>query len=285
MSEFVEKDIPYVFIGGTALLRSAHVKDIICMLRASDNPKDELAWIRFLKCWPRIGDRTAANTVDELIKTKTHKEAITVLEKLYKWKKEIPDSIKNTTKNLNNPSKAIKEVRRFLEPLLSEKYDNWSARIRDLELFEKLAKKFTSVNEFIETYTLDPVYNKEISRKDKDDVVTLITIHSAKGTEAPVCYLPTALPGVYPHIRSLGNDDSIEEERRILYVGMTRAIDELIITRGERSGYNVFHGASALGDEENTNYFLSEIPEVLVDYHHKGLDENPGFLQDLKDIY
>jgi len=282
---FVEKEIPYVFIGGTALLRSAHVKDIISMLRAAENPKDELAWIRFLKCWPRIGDRTAANTVDALIRTNNYKNAIVELEKLFAWKPEIPDSVKDITDNLMNPFKAIQQARKHLEPLLSEKYDHWSARVRDLELFEKLAQKFTSVTEFIETYTLDPVYNKEIGPKENDDVVTLITIHSAKGTESPVCYIPTALPGVFPHIRSLGNEDSVEEERRILYVGMTRAIDELIITRGEGSGYNVYYGASALGDESNTKYFLNDIPEGLVDYQVDKTDDNPGFLDDLKDMF
>lgn len=282
---FVEMEIPYIFIGGTALLRSAHVKDIICMLRAAENPRDELAWVRFLKCWPRIGDRTAANAVDILIKTENNSDAFVELSKLFDWRPEIPESVKKVYQRLNKPSLAIKEARKFLDPILSEKYDRWSARIQDLDLLERLAKRFTSISEFIETYTLDPVYNKEVNPKENNDLVTIITIHSAKGTESAVCYLPCAMPGVYPHIRSLGNDDDVEEERRVLYVGMTRAIDELIITRGERTGYNVFHGASALGDEDNTKYFLNEIPENLVEYNYENDDDSPGFLQDLQDIF
>ena len=130
---------------------------------------------------------------------------------------------------------------------------------------------------FIEIYTLDPITSTLVTGLENQDVVTLITVHSAKGTESPVCYVIRAEPGMYPHFRSIGDEDDEEEERRILYVAMTRAKDELILTRSEsRSNY------AASYEDATEAYFLSSIPDMLVEEYYPyafHFDEDGGLDQ------
>lgn len=136
---------------------------------------------------------------------------------------------------------------------------DWDKRKTDFTLVEKLAENHESISGFIEEYILNPVHHSMILKGGKEDHVTLITIHSAKGTECKVCYVVNVSPGSYPSHYSIGNPDAIEEERRVLYVALTRAQDELIITR---QIYNTW----ALNDSNESmtsNYFLGGVPEKL----------------------
>lgn len=147
-------------------------------------------------------------------------------------------------------------------------------RKKDFDLLVRLAERYRSLMRFIETYTLDPITSTVASRLENQDVVTLITVHSAKGTEAPVCYVIRVEPGMYPHIRSLGAEDDEEEERRILYVAMTRAKNELILTRSEGPG------SYSYGDAAEA-YFLSDVPDKLVEerwQYEMYVGENDDFL-------
>ena len=121
----------------------------------------------------------------------------------------------------------------MLSAQLAKKYKNqdWSKRQRDFSLVQQLGERHSSIGEFIEAYLLDPISHSEIERQPQQDIVTLITIHSAKGTECEVCYIAQASAGAFPHLRAQGKFDDVEEERRVLYVAMTRAKDELILTR------------------------------------------------------
>jgi DNA helicase-2/ATP-dependent DNA helicase PcrA len=280
---FVEMKIPYKFIGGTALMQSAHVRDLFSLLRAAINFKDELAWIRYLKLWPKVGDVTSSRAVEVILKAPEEKESFETLKNLFKWEPHIPEAIDEVRQNLGNPSNAINTAIRLLEPLLSNRYDHWPSRSRDLEMLTRLANRFSKLGEFLETYTLDPVYNSDVEGTDKtDDAVTIITIHSAKGTEAPVCMIPQAIPGVYPHARAIGNADDIEEERRILYVALTRAQNELILTRAGGPGKTVFMGGSGLsGTADKEDYFFSDLPDGLTDNDLLGPAGGKTFLDDL----
>jgi DNA helicase-2/ATP-dependent DNA helicase PcrA len=117
---------------------------------------------------------------------------------------------------------------------------------------------------FIEEYILDPIYDSEV-KASSVDAVTLITVHSAKGTEAKICYVINASPGSYPSEKSMLDIEDIEEERRVLYVALTRAKDELIVSRRNYATHAVNPSASA--DEQNavTAYFFNNLPADLVD--------------------
>ena len=271
-AELVARDIPYAFIGGTSLMQSAHVKDLLCMARAALAPHDELAWARYLTLWPGIGDVTAARLVARLQQCRTPGQASRVLREHGKVRDAAVDGIDEVRGLVADPSRAIRAAAHTLEPLLQDRYDRWENRRRDYDLLARLGTRHSSLPSFLETYALEPVYERSYRRPDDRDALSLITVHSAKGTEAPVCYVIRAEPGIYPHARSLGDEDAEEEERRILYVAMTRARDELILTRThERLGRQVFwgghRGQHAVG---GAAYLLEGIPDAVVDQELAG---------------
>jgi DNA helicase-2/ATP-dependent DNA helicase PcrA len=266
-SYMVEKDIPYQFVGGTSLLQTAHVKDLLCLVRAADSHSDELAWARYLTLWPRIGDKSAARFINAMQKAENTEAALELLLPLLKGRSEIVDGPQAVRDHLDNPPGAIEQAARYLMPLMEKRYDKWKSRLRDFELLVRLAEKHRSLKGFMETYTLDPISISSAEQMGAEDVVTLTTVHSAKGTETPVCYLIRVEPGMYPHMRSLGSDEAKEEERRILYVAMTRARDELIITRTYHpNGWysRPFSGGAKWGGAQGQNYFIEDLDEPLV---------------------
>ena len=129
-------------------------------------------------------------------------------------------------------------------------------------MVKQLARRHDTLADFIEAYILEPISHSEVTKQDNEDMVTLITIHSAKGAEREVCYIINASVGQYPHMRAQDSFDEVEEERRVLYVAMTRAKDELIITR-----QNLNTWATSRVDSQNRtieSYFLSEVPTDLL---------------------
>ena len=165
-------------------------------------------------------------------------------------------------------------VKLGVEAILNQLEENyakkdWNKRIGDFDLVKQLASKHSQLSEFLEEYVLDPVSISEIERQSQDDVVTLITIHSAKGTEQKVCYVANVSAGQYPHARAQGNFDEVEEERRVLYVAMTRAKNELILTK-----QNLNMWASSQVDEQGRkveSYFLNDLTRHLctTETHYK----------------
>jgi DNA helicase-2/ATP-dependent DNA helicase PcrA len=165
----------------------------------------------------------------------------------------------------HNVAKLLQAVFQSLEPTLAARYQdsNWSRRKRDFEFLVKLAEGSTSFAEFLEEYVLNPLYDSEVERQEDDDVVTISTIHSAKGTERQVCYIADVSVGSYPSLRAVENAEEVEEERRVLYVAMTRAKDELILLRSNTGRYAPRHT-----DHDDTlieSYFLNDLPSELVD--------------------
>jgi DNA helicase-2/ATP-dependent DNA helicase PcrA len=188
----------------------------------------------------------------------TPEEAIEVLDGLLANRPEIQKVLPSIAQAAGKPAKAIELATEHLEPVLSGKYDDWERRRKDYTLLAELAGKHRSLSAFVETYTLDPVSASE-AQQDDSDIVTLITVHSAKGTEAEACYVIGAQQGNYPHSRSQGDPAAEEEERRVLYVALTRAKDELFITRTLGRGYSSYRSFASPG-----NYFLESIPMQLV---------------------
>ena len=228
----LSQNIPYVFIGGTKLLEAAHIRDVLSLLRIAANPLDELAWMRYLTLWPKIGDVTANNLMDQFPVTSDHEGFINALNSNEKVCSECKQAFSKVVAQANTPAKAYAIAREFLLPILQDSYEkDWDKRKGDFALIEKLIKLHTSILSFIEEYLLDPVSMADAKRLGDTDVVCVITIHSAKGTERKTCYVINVTPGSFPSVRSIGDDDKVEEERRVLYVALTRAQDELILTR------------------------------------------------------
>ena len=262
-SFMVEKQVPYRFIGGISLLQAAHVKDLLSLVRAAASHQDELAWARYLTLWPRIGDVTAARLIGDMKQQTGIEQALDTLRRSLKNRAAIVEGAETVQAHWQTPSVAVDQAGRFLAPLMERKYPDWRKRRQDFTLLARLAENHRSLMGFLETYTLDPISVTSAQQLEGEDAVTLTTAHSAKGTEALVCYLIRVEPGMYPHIRSVGDGEAEEEERRILYVAMTRAKDELIITRSRRFGgrFTAYSSYNRGSDE----YLLDNLDERLID--------------------
>ncbi|MEM7474977.1 MAG: ATP-dependent helicase [Planctomycetota bacterium] len=261
-AELIQEKIPYRFIGGMSLLQMAHVRDLLSVLRAVINHQDELAWVRYLTLFSRIGDATASRLVVQLSAAPDIESAQQRLEELLPQRPEIFSLPKQLCVLKDSPSKAVEIAHKHLAKILESKFDNWDSRKRDMVLLENLAKNHRTLSGFLETYTLDPVSATEYAPQEQNDegVVTLITVHSAKGTECEVCFVPAVQPGNYPHSRSLDDEEAVEEERRVLYVALTRAKDELILSRHLSRGY----GRQSWNLAANSSYFLNNLPGRFV---------------------
>jgi DNA helicase II / ATP-dependent DNA helicase PcrA len=277
--EFIERKIPYRFIGGMGLLQLAHVRDLLSAVRVIVNHRDELAWIRYLILWPMIGEVTAARLIARLLECTDSAAALQELASLVKGRKDLLEPLQKLHGVRDCTAEAIAGIAASLSPHLAQKYENWDSRVRDFALLEQLATRHHSLSSFLDTYTLDPVSSSEAATGEgNDDVVTLITVHSAKGTEAKTCFVAGVVPGNFPHSRSLKDPDQVEEERRVLYVALTRAKDELFITRSvARESYRVSFNNSA-----GSRYFLEHLPGKLVK-HHMDFGRRYHFVDDGRD--
>ena len=260
----VEAKIPCVIYGGTSLMASAHVRDIVSALRIVANPRDELAWERYLCLFPRIGEITAAKIIDKIISSSDLDECVSRLHS-EKW---IDDAVASTLQAISQlqseVSKAIKAALQGLEKILGYKYrDDWDRRRKDFPILEKIGEGSESLSAFIADYILDPSLGTALKNEDDpDDCVILTTIHSAKGLEARNCYLVNVSFNQYPSAHAIAcGEDAVEEDRRCLYVAMTRAKDHLVIYRSMRA-IQVAEGTKDWFDF-STRYFLNDIPEHL----------------------
>ncbi|AWL30077.1 ATP-dependent helicase [Acinetobacter defluvii] len=260
---FIQANVPYRFIGGMKLLETAHVKDLLSLLRVIANPMDDIAWMRFLTLWNGVGDVGASKLAQQLL---LESDLDKLFEKLEKFGR-IPDNTLLIMKQMLVLKTEVEAcVKLGVEAILNQLEENyakkdWHKRVGDFDLVKQLASKHSQLSEFLEEYVLDPVSVSEIERQSQDDVVTLITIHSAKGTEQKVCYVANVSAGQYPHARAQGDFDEVEEERRVLYVALTRAQNELILTK-----QNLSFWAHTQTDEKGRkveSYFLNDLTRNL----------------------
>lgn len=273
------KKIPYIKLGGTSLMQSAHVRDVVSAMRIAANIYDEIAWIRYLQLWKHIGTATAAKIISEIITLDSFEQMMDVLLKssVKGLRVEVTDTLKNIRQFINNPSKAMEEAVANLKETLEKKYsEEWTYRAVDFEVLQEVAKATGNITEFITEYVLDPKAETTLKygKEPVDDVVTLSTIHSAKGLEAKAVHVLNVNPYNYPSARTIKQgEDAVEEERRCLYVALTRAKDRLYLYRFTRS----LHTQKGNYEESNL-YFLNSLPTELVTITVHGKEQ-----QDLTD--
>ena len=253
----LKKQIPYQIFGGIQLLQSRHIKDVFSCLRILSNIRDEIAWMRYLQLWEGIGDVTASNLIEGLGRCENIEECLAYLKRQKKIKNpQLIQTLADIVSLENNPAKAIEVTVDNLKNRLSSLYkDDWDKREEDYQLLMLMANYKLTVGEFISDFTVDPSFSSP-SLEEESDVLTLSTIHSAKGLEANVCYVLNVSPGSCPLDAAIGID-AIEEERRCLYVALTRAQDSLIVTRNIPS-LQIHNKQKEEGEEDV--YFFDELP-------------------------
>ena len=219
--ELGKRNIPFVKYGGLKFLEAAHVKDVLCVLRWAENPRDDVAGFRVLQLLPGIGPAHARRILDGgggTIPQPLH-DLLEALRKALQWPGQLG------------------MVRKWYEPHLERLYEGGAARIADLETLESLSRNYVSRENFLSDLTLDPPEAVGDLAGDPlldEDYLILSTIHSAKGQEWDVVYVLNVVDGCIPSDMATGSKEEIEEERRLLYVAMTRAKDQLYLLQPHR---------------------------------------------------
>lgn len=245
-TELNRRSIPYVAVGGLAFNERKHVKDIISYLRILQNPYDAVAWHRVLKYLPGVGLVTARKIIESIA---TGEKLSTGSFEKSKFAEELGVLISmiNEAGEQRGISRKIEIVREYYLPVLRATETDFQVRLLDINVLIDLSSRYDSLDKFLTDFALDPPSKKFGSKtiplvdESEDKPLTVSTIHSAKGLEWYGVFIPHALDGLIPSVRSLNNLEEMEEERRLFYVACSRAKQELIITMPSFvSTYNAF---------------------------------------------
>jgi len=254
--ELTRRDIPYVKYGGLKFLEAAHVKDVLAILRFVENPRNRLAGFRTTQLLPGIGPATAERCLQLLEERNFEASALTSFNPPAHAAEDWAEFAKLFI-DLSSTSQwagQMSRVRRWYEPHLDRLHGSAHARAGDLEQLEALSTRHRSRESFLTELTLDPPQSSsdEAGAPHLDeDYLILSTVHSAKGQEWDSVYLLNVVDGTFPNEFATDDPDAIEEERRLLYVGMTRAKRDLhlieplrfYVTQQRRYGDRHLYGA------------------------------------------
>ena len=238
--ELTARNIPFEKWGGLKFLEAAHVKDVLAFLRVLENPRDEVSWYRLLMLMPGIGETTARGAIDAMTALSWARDAFSQYEPpprarvAHQALVALLDALNaDTVSREGMVSEEIARVRRLYDDILRERYDRIEPRLADLDQLQTIAGGFPDRAAFLSAIALEPPQATQdlgFGSDSEDDVLVLSTAHSAKGREWDAVFVIWAVDGYFPMARALGNDEEIEEERRLLYVATTRARNHLIIT-------------------------------------------------------
>lgn len=259
--ELTRRNIPYRVQSGVRFFEQAHIKDVISYLRIIVNPRDELAWKRILKMIPGIGNATANRIFETIALSNAGGQvpgsgqqsggndlalSLRSVEPRIRNKPGWQDFVRLLELlvqdvNRNNPAKQIELVlTNGYEQYLLETYENAEARTEDLKGLALYAQRYDSTEGFLSELALlsterfkepQPLVGEDVIQgAEEDELLTLTSVHQAKGLEWKAVFIIWAAEGKFPSPRSLREIDSEEEERRLWYVALTRAKDEIYLT-------------------------------------------------------
>ncbi len=246
--ELTRRNIPFVKFGGLKFLDAAHVKDMLAVLRFAENPRDRVAGFRVLQLLPGVGPATAGRALDRLREGSVVALADAGPPRAQAdWAPFVALFAALTRAAMGWPAE-LSAVRNWYEPHLERIHEDAHIRAADLTQLEQIAAGYPSRERFLTDLTLDPpgaTSDQSGAPLLDEDYLILSTIHSAKGQEWKSVFVLNAVDGCIPSDLATGNADEIEEERRLLYVAMTRAKDELSILVPHRF---YVHSQAARGD-------------------------------------
>jgi DNA helicase-2/ATP-dependent DNA helicase PcrA len=290
--ELSRRGIPYQITSGIRFFEQAHIKDVTSFVRFVANPRDEVAFNRMVKLLPGIGNRTAEN----LWKAWENALAVTGISDPGKEKTSAPAGVSDPGYNfgerlqaMNVPAKSKKlwtqlahtlneiapggqpnppseMITSIVEAIYDDyakvNFTNYELRREDLDQLAVFARQFKDVHEFLSQLALISNVDTEATPGQTSDkeAVNLSTVHQAKGLEFHTVFVIWLTDGMFPSSRSLDTRDALEEERRLFYVAITRARDELYLT------YPQMRLAGGYGDVfQRPSRFLQEIPNDLIE--------------------
>jgi DNA helicase II / ATP-dependent DNA helicase PcrA len=231
--ELTRRNIPFVKYGGLKFLEAAHVKDLLSVLRWADNPKNRIAAFRALQLLPGMGPASAEQFVARFERSGFSWNAFrdfTAPSGLAEAWDPFAELMVGLAVTDGPWQGQVARTREWFEPHLERIYDSAHVRLGDLIQLERLAQQFATRDQFLAELALDPpAVTGDLSGTPylDEDYLILSTVHSAKGQEWDAVYILNVADGNFPSEFSTGRSDQVEEERRLLYVAMTRAKNDL----------------------------------------------------------
>lgn len=233
--ELARRKIPFVKYGGLKFLEAGHVKDLLAVLRWADNPRNTVAAFRVLQLLPGMGPANARKAIEHI---ESQNFAFQSLQSF-----AVPQALGIAWRKFNEMLLSLADpqrqwpgqvhlVREWYRPHFERIYEHFHTRLGDLDQLELLSGQYPSRERFLTELTLDPPNaTGDLSGQPvlDEDYLVLSTIHSAKGMEWDTVYLLNVVDGSFPSEFATGKPELIEEERRLLYVAMTRAQNDLLL--------------------------------------------------------
>ena len=260
--ELTNRKIPFEKWGGLKFLEAAHVKDVLAFLRIVENPRDEVSWYRILLLLPGIGDTTARSAIDAMTASAWH------LKAFQRWAPPprarsahaslgvLLDQLQRGDDDARPVGQDIARVRLIYDDILREKYDRVEPRLSDLDQLQVIAGGYPDRGAFLSALALEPPQATQDLAGGSDheeDALVLSTVHSAKGKEWDAVFLIWAVDGWFPMARAMSDDQQLEEERRLMYVALTRARNHLAIT----------YPLNSYGSRRGADYSIDQMSRFL----------------------
>jgi DNA helicase-2/ATP-dependent DNA helicase PcrA len=233
--ELAKRKIPFVKYGGLKFLEAAHIKDLLAVLRWADNPRNTLAAFRTLQLLPGMGPVNAGAALEQFAAGGHSFEALKAFTPPQThemdWRRLIELMLALSDPELQWAGQ-VHQVREWYQRHFERLYEHFHTRQGDLDQLEMLSGQYPSRERFLTELTLDPPHaTSDLSGRPTldEDYLVLSTVHSAKGMEWDTVFLLNVVDGSFPSEFATGKPELIEEERRLLYVAMTRAQNELLL--------------------------------------------------------
>ncbi|MEO6447478.1 MAG: ATP-dependent helicase [Gemmatimonadaceae bacterium] len=261
--ELTNRKIPFEKWGGLKFLEAAHVKDVLAFLRILENPRDEVSWYRILLLLPGIGDATARAAVEAMSDSAWDPGAFqrwappprargahAALGVLFR-------QLQSGSDDSAPVGHDIARVRLIYDDILRDKYDRVDPRLSDLDQLQVIAGGYPDRGAFLSALALEPPQATQDlaggNSGGEDDALVLSTVHSAKGKEWDAVFLIWAVDGWFPMARAMSDEDELEEERRLMYVALTRARNHLAIT----------YPLNSYGSRRGSDYSIDQMSRFL----------------------
>lgn len=246
---FLHHGIPYVLVGGIRFYERKEIKDVLCYLRLLENSKDTVSYKR--------AEKLGKGRLQKFINFKDASDQLTDKETI-----DILDKVLKETEYLS---------------LYDEKDEEDRQRLENIKELRSVAIEFPKLPEFLENVALveqEYMPDHPKNEEQKKDAVTFMTLHAAKGLEFPLVFMVGMEEGLFPHSRSLMDRNELEEERRLCYVGMTRAKEKLFLTYARR---RIFFGQKS---SNIVSRFILELPKEVLEkqYNTESITDNSEFL-------
>jgi len=277
--ELNRSKIPFIKFGGQKFAEAAHMKDVLAHLKVIVNPSDAIAWNRILTLIEGIGPKTATEFTEWLRQAGNPYELSSsgmISDKFKTGILSLSQLLIDLKQKEYTPSEAVQHINAYYKTICEKKFDDHPKRLKDLESFEAIALGYRTYSQLLEELALEPIEAtavETLTGKEDEQPLILSTIHSAKGLEWKHVFIIQCLDGVIPSGFSVGDDEQVDEELRLMYVAVTRAQDMLYIS------YPVLQQSSYGDVFSKPSRFIDSFDEKLLEPWVLVEEEQPKMIE------